>query len=189
MIWACNGRGDTPCCAESSLRRVQSVASGLPCLPVAETLPRRDETQFSEKVRAQTVKCIVYCTCGTCLRPTDKTRKLNRDPLDVVSIPNCVKKKGPSHGARHGNTDRPRIYHAAHVAGKKANKRDTTLCWHDFKIVQLQSVTDRGWNEEFCAHSDAIAKEDHSYVATAEDRKDMSIDGYWYSTAKGKTVR
>ena len=36
MIWACNGRDDTPCCAESSLRRVQSVASGLHCFPVAD---------------------------------------------------------------------------------------------------------------------------------------------------------
>ena len=49
MIWACNGRDDTPCCAESSLRRVQSGAIGLPCFPVAETLPRRDDTQFREK--------------------------------------------------------------------------------------------------------------------------------------------
>ena len=42
-------RDDTPCCAESSLRRVLSVASGLPCSPDAETLPRRDETQFLKK--------------------------------------------------------------------------------------------------------------------------------------------
>ena len=49
VIGACNGRDDTPCCAESSLRRVQAVTSGLPCFPVAETLPRREETQFLEK--------------------------------------------------------------------------------------------------------------------------------------------
>ena len=55
MIWTWDGRDDTTCCGESSLRRVQSVTSGLPCFPVAETLPRRDETQFPEKVRAQSV--------------------------------------------------------------------------------------------------------------------------------------
>ena len=32
------GRDDTPSRAESSLRRVLSVASGLPCYPDAETL-------------------------------------------------------------------------------------------------------------------------------------------------------
>ena len=37
IIWACNGRDDTLCCAESSLRRVLSVASRLPCYPDAET--------------------------------------------------------------------------------------------------------------------------------------------------------
>ena len=49
MIWTCNGRDDTPCCAESSLRSVTSVASGLPYFPVAENLSRRDESQFVEK--------------------------------------------------------------------------------------------------------------------------------------------
>ena len=33
---------------------------------------------------------------------------------DALSIPSYVKKKGPSHGARHGNTERHQICHAAH---------------------------------------------------------------------------
>ena len=53
---------------------------------------------------------IVCCTFGTCLRPSDKNRKLNKDRFDVLSIPNYVIKNGPSHGARHGNTERQRIY-------------------------------------------------------------------------------
>ena len=35
-------------------------------------------------------KGIVYCTYGTCLRPSDKIRKLNKDRHDVLSIPNYV---------------------------------------------------------------------------------------------------
>ena len=54
-----------------------------------------------------TIQC--HCTCGTCLRLSNKIRKLNRDRNDVLSIPNYVIKKGPSHGARHGNTVRQRI--------------------------------------------------------------------------------
>ena len=37
---------------------------------------------------------IVYCTCGTCLRPSDNVRKLNSDRLNVLSILNYVIKKG-----------------------------------------------------------------------------------------------
>ena len=40
-------------------------------------------------------KGIVYFTCGTCLRPSDKIRKRNSDRYDVLSIPNSVIKKGP----------------------------------------------------------------------------------------------
>ena len=33
---------------------------------------------------------IVYCTCGTCLRPSDTVRKVLSDRNDVLSIPNYV---------------------------------------------------------------------------------------------------
>ena len=51
---------------------------------------------------------IVYCTCGTCTKYLVKSRKLNKDSVDVLSIPNYVLKKGPSRGARHGPTERQR---------------------------------------------------------------------------------
>ena len=60
MTWACNGTDDTPYCAESSLCSVYAMTSGLPCLPAAETLPRRDET-YSQKIRVQSV---MYVTAG-----------------------------------------------------------------------------------------------------------------------------
>ena len=34
------------------------LCAGLPCFPVEKTLPRRDETQFHEKVRAQSVSVL-----------------------------------------------------------------------------------------------------------------------------------
>ena len=30
---------------------------------------------------------MLFYTCGTCLRPSDKVRKLNSDRYDVLSIP------------------------------------------------------------------------------------------------------
>ena len=38
--------------------------------------------------------CIENCTCGSCLRPSDKVRKLNGDRFDVLSITSYVIKKG-----------------------------------------------------------------------------------------------
>ena len=64
--------------------------------------------------------CMLYLR--NMFRPSDKNRKLNKDRFDVLSIPNHVIKKGPSHGAGHGNTERQRKYYAAHNAAKKARK-------------------------------------------------------------------
>ena len=66
-------------------------------------------------------------TAGTCLRPSDKVRKLNSDRHDVLSIPSYVIEKGLSHGRRHGNTERQRIYHQAHVSSRKAKKEHYTF--------------------------------------------------------------
>ena len=41
---------------------------------------------------------IENCTCGTCLRPSDEIRKLNKDRFDVLSIPNYVIKNTTSSG-------------------------------------------------------------------------------------------
>ena len=106
-----------------------------------------------------------------CLRPSDKTLKLNKDRFNALSIPNDVIKKGPSHGARHGNTERQIMYHAAHASANPARKKgfnsrpDRYLNCPIYRASQIQI----GWDEEHCARSDAIAAEDHSYIATAEE--------------------
>ena len=86
--------------------------------------------------------------------------------FDSLSIPNYVIKQGPSHGAPHGNTERQRIYHAA-----RQIKRDLKLYWLDFKIVHFtERHRSRFDGTKNSARYDAIAKEDHTYVATAEER-------------------
>ena len=82
-------RDETSCCAESSLRRVLSVASGLPCYPDAETLPRRDETHFLNKyerrvsffcsVSQSLIPWIVGDTC-----PDDTTKHVQQNFRRVV---------------------------------------------------------------------------------------------------------
>ena len=80
---------------------------------------------------------IFYCTCGTCSYLTEKTRKVNPDRFDTLWIPQYVIKKGPTHGARHGNTERQRIYHAAHIAAKKAKTKGYNSILERFKIVHF----------------------------------------------------
>ena len=118
-------------------------------------------------------KGIVYCTCGTCLYLTEKTRKKIRDRFDTLSIPHNVIKKGPLHGGRHGNTERQRIYHSAHTAAKKANKRgyDTLLKrFQNCPICRESQLAIRCY-EAFGAHYDEISKEDRTYVCTAEEHR------------------
>ena len=66
---------------------------------------------------------IVHCTCGTCLRPTDTTRKLSKHRFDVLSIPSYVIKKGPSHGARYGNNKEAKNLSRSSRLGKKGSEQ------------------------------------------------------------------
>ena len=117
-------------------------------------------------------KGIVYCTCGTCLRPSDKIRKLNKDRFDVLSIPTYVIKKGQSHGARHGNTERAKNPITQPMSSKRAKKKGYKSILDRFlnSPRYRESQINIGWNEEHCARYDAIAAEDHSYIATASER-------------------
>ena len=80
---------------------------------------------------------IVYCTRVTCLLPSQKNRKLNKDRFDVLSIPNYVIKKGPSHGAQHGPNVRQRIYFIAHNALRKSKRKNYKSILDRFKRCQL----------------------------------------------------
>ena len=44
---------------------------------------------------------IVYCTCGHLLREIESSRHLRQWQLDILSVPNCVIKKGRPHGNRY----------------------------------------------------------------------------------------
>ena len=92
--------------------------------------------------------------------------KLIKDRYDVLSIPNCAMKKGPSHGARHGPTERWIICSTAHNALRKATRTNYKSLLDRFRRCQLyrDSQTKKGWDENTCIAHDVIANEDHSYV-------------------------
>ena len=59
----------------------------------------------------------------TTFRQSSKTQHW---PLRCFIDSQSRHQKGPSHGRRHGNTERQRIYHAAHVSSRKAKKKGFT---------------------------------------------------------------
>ena len=77
-------------------------------------------------------------------------------------------KKGPSHGARHGNTERQIIYYAAHNAARKEYKSMLDRFLNSPRYRTSQTAI--RWDEEFCAKYDSIAAEDHSYIVTQAER-------------------
>ena len=63
--------------------------------------------------------------------------------------------------------------HAAHTAAEEAKKKgcDSMLARFENGSIYRESQLAIGWDEAFFAHYDEEAKEDHSYVAAAEERK------------------
>ena len=78
-----------------------------------------------------------------------------------------MKKKGPLHGARHGNTERQRIYHAVHIAAKRAKKKGYYSILERFRTCTIYRASARDWMGRSLLHTN----EDHTYVCTAEEHK------------------
>ena len=131
---------------------------------------------------------IVYCTCGQCLIYSESRRKFNRLRLDALSIPNYVIKKCATHGARHGKTEVRREYHLAWNAWKRCCKKVDSPGEHFTSIydrflrdpVYRESQLAIGRTEQKRKEWDQLAKEDHTYHLTPEERK--RYQRQWYLT-------
>ena len=119
---------------------------------------------------------IVYCTSGKYLQPTERNRQMNKERCAtccqflVMSL-----KENPSHGARHGPSMRQTMYFKAHDMLRKARSNKNGNCktllerWKRDEQYR-KSLSDTGWTEEQIKQYDALALEDHFYVATPEER-------------------
>ena len=131
---------------------------------------------------------IVYCSCGQCLIDSESRRKFNKLRLDALSIPNYWIKEGPTHGARHGRTEVQREYHLSWNAWKRCCKKVDSQGEHFTGIhdrflrdpVHRESQLAIGWKEQKCKEWDELAKEDHTYHLTPEEKK--RYQGQWYLT-------
>ena len=133
---------------------------------------------------------IVYCTCGQCMIYSEPKRKFNKLRLDAISIPDYVMKKCAIHGARNSKTEVQREYHMAWNAWKRCCKKVDSQGEHLTGIhdrflrdpVYRESQLAIGWSEEKFKEWDELAKEDHTYKLTPEERR--RYKGQWYLTLK-----
>ena len=101
------------------------------------------------------------------MQPSERNRQLNKERYDVLSIPSYVIKKNPTHGARHGPSMRQHMCYKAHEMLKKARMQKmvvTKTFWTDGTTMTNTA--------SFCQILGGlrIALEDHSYVATQQQR-------------------
>ena len=117
------------------------------------------------------------CTAhvGRSLKPSQGTKQLDKKNYDASSIPGYVIKKNLTHGAKHGASERQRMYNKAKETLQKARQpthggyKTILERWHkDDK--HRKSVSDIGWSEEQIIQYDELALEDLSCIATREER-------------------
>ena len=129
---------------------------------------------------------IVYCTCGQCLIYSESKINFDRLRLDATSVPDYVIKKAATHGARHGKTEVQREHHLAWNARKRCCKKVDSQGEHFTGIhdrflrdpVYRESPLAIGWSEQKCKERDELAKEDHTYKLTLDEKR--RYKGQWY---------
>ena len=75
--------------------------------------------------------------------------------------------------ARHGRSEEQRGYYQAKTCFKKTRKKRFESILHRFQTCDIcrSSQTNIEWTERFCKHLAALAKEDHSYVASRQEQE------------------
>ena len=125
---------------------------------------------------------IVYCTCAQWMIYSESRRKFSKLRVDALSIPNCVIKKGPTHGARHGKTEVQREYHLAWNAWKRCCKKvdsqgEKFTGIHD-RFLNHNSLSD-GQNKSAKSGMNLRKKTIHTKLTPEEKRR---YKGQWYLT-------
>ena len=133
---------------------------------------------------------IVYCTCGGCLKPSQRTNEFDMNNYDVLSIPGDVIKKNNSRGAKRGPSEQQRRYCKVKGMLQKArqpkhggNKSMLERLHKDeqYRMTNTHPFLRDGvmttntesrcqWTEEQMIEYDKSALEDHSDVATRSER-------------------
>ena len=102
-------------------------------------------------------------------------KEVDKSNNDAVSIPGCVIKKENKRGARHGPSERQRIYNKAREMLRKAGHKKHGLHspiharWLSCERYR-KSLSENGWKESDIMLFDRVALGNHIYTATRAER-------------------
>ena len=123
---------------------------------------------------------IAYCTCGRCLRVSQSTEEVDKSNNDVVSIPGCVIKKKNKRGARHGPSERQRMYDKAkemlHKARQEKHGKHSSILarWHnDYEYRKSLSEIGR---RIYCYMTELLWRIIHT---SQQELRDFEIQNIW----------
>ena len=118
---------------------------------------------------------IIYCNCGRNMKSSQGRTEFEQNNCDVTSIPGHVIEKNSSRGAKHGPSERQRMYYQAKQMLKKARQKKhgnhpTILSrWYASESYR-DSLSETVWKEKDMMLYDRIALKKQIYVATRAER-------------------
>ena len=118
---------------------------------------------------------IVYCSCGRNMKSSQSPTEFDQNNRDVTLIPGYVIEKNSSRGAKHGPSERPKMYYLAKQMLKKARQKKhgshpTILArWYASETYRT-SLSRIVWREHHVMLHDRIAVEKHIYVTARAER-------------------
>ena len=115
--------------------------------------------------------------------------EFSQNNRDVTSIPKYVIEKNSNRGAKHGPSERQRMYYQAKQMLKKARQgkhgRHPTIFSRWYAIESYRnSLSDIGWREHHILLYDRIAVEKHINVAFKAER--IQNSKHWILTINGE---
>ena len=115
--------------------------------------------ETSSKIQCPGKVALFYCSSGRSLKHCKGPHSSTRRTVTPLSMPGYVIKKNLTHSAKHGASERQRMYRKA-----KEMSSPTEAWWF------RKYLSDVGWAEEQINQYDKIALEDHSKIATPKER-------------------
>ena len=117
---------------------------------------------------------IIYCSCGTNMKSSRSPTEFDQNNRDFTSIPGYVIKENSSRGAKHGPSERQKMYYQAKQVLKKGPTGKARMPSNDtFTMVRrrrIQKVIVSHRVEHHMMLYDRIAVEKHIYIATRAER-------------------
>ena len=129
---------------------------------------------------------IRHYSCGRNLKSSQRPTEFEQNNCDVTSIPGYVVKKNSSRGAKHGPSERQRMYYQAKQMLKKTSQKKhgshpTTLSrWYASETYRTSLSLIRWEEKKNMMLYDRIALEKHIDIATRAER--IRNSAHWIIT-------